>query len=239
MRGAHAGSLGDGPRGGPQLAPRWTAGGRRRRPGSSTAEVDLIPPAALQPACTALQCGVLLASQPVAPPERERGREREETDADADGSGVLCESSVTGVYVRERGGYGAGAAAIGRPREERSRGEEDKAGRHTAGRGSKRGRDGERARGLDGWTWLVLAARWLARTGTARPPEAGAVLLGGVPLAGTSRRRGAWPGLRTSDTRGTRETVTKPGRIIESHARQCKMRSSRFAVDLLVLAPGW
>ena len=108
--------------------------GRRRRPGSSTAEVDLIPPAALQPACTALQCGVLLASQPVAPAERERGREREETDADADGSGVLCESSVTGVYVRERGGYGAGAAAIGRPREERSRGEEDKAGRHTAGR---------------------------------------------------------------------------------------------------------
>ena len=142
--------------------------------------------------------------------------------------------------VRERGGYGAGAAAIGRPREERSRGEEDKAGRHTAGRQQEgTGRDGERARGLDGWTWLVLAARWLARTGTGtgtgRPPEAGAVLLG-VPLAGTRRRRWAWAAYVWHDTR---ETVTKPGRIIESHARQCKMRSSRFAVDLLVLAPGW
>ena len=186
MRGAHAGSHGDGPPARP--AARWTPPSWRQAPG----------------------CGWV-------------GGVRKLRDR----------------LVRERGGYGAGAAAIRRPREERSRGEEDKAGRHTAGRGSKRGRDGERARGLDGWTWLVLAARWLARTGTARPPEAGAVLLGGVPLAGTSRRRGAWPGLRTSDTRGTRETVTKPGRIIESHARQCKMRSSRFAVDLLVLAPGW
>ena len=153
---------------------------------------------------------------------------------DADGSGV-CESSVTDSCGSEV--YGAGAAAIGRPREVESRGrshgEEDKAGTQL---GRQEG-TGRCARGLDvAGARLVRAARWLARTGTARPPEAGAVLLGGVPLAGTSRRRGAWPGLRTADTRGARETVTKPGRIIESHARQCKMRSSRFAVDLLVLA---